>query len=130
MRNVYINICLSFSHSPSLPPVQQSPTDTLPTAILNTPTNPLEGTHPLKPLDLTPHHNTTLDDFTEDIEELGWNLRAKIYSLLQHLQEGDHEGGGGEMEKLSGRDRVKLAFVCISIFHFSDFAFFLYNSCF
>ncbi|KAJ3008202.1 hypothetical protein HKX48_008709 [Thoreauomyces humboldtii] len=48
--------------------------------------NPLTCAVMSKPRAFFERHVTEIqDDFTEDIEEMGWNLRAKIYSLLHHL---------------------------------------------
>ncbi|KAJ3157144.1 hypothetical protein HDU89_002555 [Geranomyces variabilis] len=47
--------------------------------------NPLTCDVVIKPLAHQRHIIEVQDDFTEDIEEMGWNLRAKIYSLIQHL---------------------------------------------
>ncbi|KAI8915367.1 hypothetical protein DFJ77DRAFT_365584 [Powellomyces hirtus] len=47
--------------------------------------NPLTCDTVIKPLAHQRHVPEIQDDFTEDIEEMGWNLRAKIYSLIHHL---------------------------------------------
>ncbi|KAJ3158954.1 hypothetical protein HDU86_002123 [Geranomyces michiganensis] len=66
--------------------------------------NPLTCDVIIKPLAHQRHIIDVQDDFTEDIEEMGWNLRAKIYSLIQHLMPLD-------VSVLSPEEEIKLIMI-------------------
>ncbi|KAI8820574.1 uncharacterized protein EV422DRAFT_76996 [Fimicolochytrium jonesii] len=84
--------------------------------------NPLTGTRTVKPLAHQHHEPALQDDFTEELEEVGWNLRAKVWALVQYLgppgldangthREGAEDPDADGAEDLTPEDKVKLVLI-------------------